>query len=94
MSSFSRDALSIVEDILPDEFGGGDHSTLVADRPEGIITAANGQTKLYAVSQSGSQKKVNMMSPALRRELKRLAQSGEGSTIVVDGVKYRFISRK
>ena len=58
------------------------------------MTTANGQTKLYAQCQSGRQKTVDMRSPTLRRELKRLAESGEGHSIVVNEVLYKFVSRK
>lgn len=94
MSSFISAALSLVEDVLPVQFGGGDHETIITDSPEGIVTSADGKTKLYAVCLSSSQKMVNMMSPALRRELKRLAERGAGVTTVENGVKYMFISRK
>lgn len=94
MSSFSRDALAIVENILPKQFGGQEHDTIVGGRAEAIMTSADGKTKLYAQCQSGSDKRVFMMSPTLRRELKKLAQNGAGHSVVVNEVKYKFLSRK
>lgn len=48
---------------------------------------------LYA-SAAGGPKAINIRSPRLKRELRRLADQGQGGTIIVDDIKYMFIRRE
>ena len=91
MAAFIEEANYIVDTLLPAEFGHGESQIFIGTRPEPILQAT--YTKLYARSDSGT-KRVNMMSPTLRRTLKELAQNGPGFEDTVDGVKWKFLSRK
>lgn len=92
MSSFIRDATKIIDDILPAQFSHGQPQPSAGANPESIIEVY--KLKLYAQSLSGSNKKLQMLSPTLRRALKDLAQLGSGHSTIVDGVKWKFIPRK
>lgn len=78
---------------MPDQFGGGHQDTIINSRAEEISTSSDAKTKLYAVSLTGGSLRVNMRSPTLIRELKRLAQAGGGSRTVGD-VRWQFITRE
>lgn len=90
MAEFIQGATNLVEVTLEEEFGHGEHLTIVRPEPSAVLDAYN--IKLYAQSYSGI-KTVNMMSPALRRAFKQLAQLGPGHDTVINGVKWKFISR-
>ncbi len=93
MADFISRSMSIIEDVLPDQFGGGYQDTIINSRAEEISTSSDAKTKLYAVSLTGGSLRVNMRSPTLIRELKRLAQAGGGSRTVGD-VRWQFITRE
>lgn len=93
MADFISRSMSIIEDVLPDQFGGGYQDTIINSRAEEISTSSDAKTKLYAVSLTGGSLRVNMRSPTLLRELKRLAQAGGGSRTVGD-VRWQFITRE
>ena len=94
MSTFVHDAMSLIEEALPREYPVNECMGIIRATPQGIVESANGRMKLYAQTVTGNSKQVNMRSPALIRELKRLAQGAEGATTYYNDIKWRFIFRE
>lgn len=78
---------------MPAQFNFPDEITIINASPEYILQTPDGVTRLWAVSLTGGSVQVNMKSPRLIRELKRLAQEGGGSNDIGD-VRWEFLSRE
>jgi hypothetical protein len=104
MAAFIDDARRLVEDHLPRYFWGRGAKRTVGTRPERIteISAIDANRTgrygavmtLRAQSVTGKEEDFDLRMPNLRTQLALLAEQGPGFTVVVNGVKWKFIRRE
>lgn len=87
-----QDCEYLIDHILPREFQGSEHTTLIRTSPEPILE--DDKVQLWAQSKAGRYIWVNMLGPQLRAYLKQVAALGIGYSGRHEDVSYVFVQSR